>query len=78
MDPDQPAHPRSLIWIHAVRLPTLLKVEKLIANSMDPGQTAQMRRLDYIHAGRKRIMLVLSRCGSFIKGCGIADQLYNM
>jgi hypothetical protein len=26
----------SLIRIHAVRLPTLLQVEKLIANSMDP------------------------------------------
>jgi hypothetical protein len=25
MDPDQPAHPRSLIRIHAVRLPTLLR-----------------------------------------------------
>jgi hypothetical protein len=47
MDPDQPARPRSLIRIHAVRLPTLLQVEKLIANSMDP-------------AGRKPIMLVLS------------------
>jgi hypothetical protein len=32
MDPDQPAHPRSLIRIHAVRLQTLLQVEKLIAN----------------------------------------------
>jgi hypothetical protein len=40
--------------IHAVRLPTLLQVEKLIANSMDPDQTAR------IHAGRKRTMLVLS------------------
>jgi hypothetical protein len=40
MDPDQSAHPRSLIRIHAVRLPTLLQVEKLIANSMDPDQTA--------------------------------------
>jgi hypothetical protein len=40
MDPDQPAHPRSLNRIHAVRLPTLLQVEKLIANSMDPDQTA--------------------------------------
>jgi hypothetical protein len=39
MDPDQPALPRSLIRIHAVRLPTLLQVEKLIANSMDPDQT---------------------------------------
>jgi hypothetical protein len=29
MDPDQPAHPRSLIRIHAVGLPTLLQVEKL-------------------------------------------------
>jgi hypothetical protein len=45
MAPDQPAHPRSLIKIHAVRLPTLLQVEKLIANSMDPDQTARMRRL---------------------------------
>jgi hypothetical protein len=33
--------PRSLIRIHAVRLPTLLQVEKLIANSIDPDQTAQ-------------------------------------
>jgi hypothetical protein len=35
MDPDQPAHPRSLIRIHAVRLPTLLQVKKLKANNMD-------------------------------------------
>jgi hypothetical protein len=41
MDPDQPVYPRSLCRIHAVRLPTLLQVEKLIANSMDPDQTAQ-------------------------------------
>jgi hypothetical protein len=54
MDPDQPAHP----------LPTLLQVEKLIANSIDPDQTAQMRRLVLIHAGRKPIMLVLSWRGS--------------
>jgi hypothetical protein len=59
MDPDQPAHPRSLIRIDAVRLPTLLQVEKLIANSMDPDQTARMRRLIWIHAGRKRITLVV-------------------
>jgi hypothetical protein len=56
MDPDQPAHPRNLIRIHAVRLQTLLQVEKLIANSMDPDQTARV----WIHAGRKPIMLVLS------------------
>jgi hypothetical protein len=31
MDPDQPTHPRSLIRIHAVRLPTLLQVENMIA-----------------------------------------------
>jgi hypothetical protein len=43
MDPDQPAHPRSLIRIHAVCLPTLLQVAKLKANSMDPDQTAQMQ-----------------------------------
>jgi hypothetical protein len=40
MDPDQPVHPRRLIRIQAVRLPTLLQVEKLIANRMDPDQTA--------------------------------------
>jgi hypothetical protein len=38
MDPDQPARPRSLISIHAVRLQTLKQVEKLIADSMDPDQ----------------------------------------
>jgi hypothetical protein len=54
MDPDQPAHLRSLIRIHAVRLPTLLQLEKVIANSMDPDQTGQMRRLVWIHAVRKR------------------------
>jgi hypothetical protein len=36
---DQLAHPRSPIRIHAVRLQTLLQVEKLIANSMDPDKT---------------------------------------
>jgi hypothetical protein len=34
MDPDQPAHPPSLIRIHAVRLPTLLQVETLRANTL--------------------------------------------
>jgi hypothetical protein len=48
MDPDQPAYPRSLIRIHAVRLPILLQVEKLIANSMDPDQTAQMHYVDFV------------------------------
>jgi hypothetical protein len=38
MNLDQPAYPRSLIRFHAVRLQTLLQVEKLIANSMDPDQ----------------------------------------
>jgi hypothetical protein len=56
MDPDQPAHPRSLIRIHAVRLQTLLQVEKLIAKSMDPDQTARMCRLVWIHAGHKRTL----------------------
>jgi hypothetical protein len=41
MDPHQPAHPLSLIRIHAVHLQTILQVEKLIANIMDPDQTAQ-------------------------------------
>jgi hypothetical protein len=50
MDPDQ----RSLIRIHAVRLQTLLQVQKLLANSMDPYQTARMRRVVWIHAGSKR------------------------
>jgi hypothetical protein len=59
MDPDQPAHPRSLIRTHAVRLQTTLQVEKLIANSMDPDQTARRRWLVWIYTGRKRIMLVL-------------------
>jgi hypothetical protein len=61
-------HPRSLIRIHAV-LPTLLQVEKLIANSMDSDQTARMRRLDWIHAGRKLTMLVLSWHGSYYDWC---------
>jgi HD superfamily phosphodiesterase len=60
MDPEQLAHPPSLIRIHAVRLQTLLQVEKLTANSMDPDQTARMCKLFWIHAGRKRTMLVLS------------------
>jgi hypothetical protein len=34
---------------------------------MDPDQTARMRMLVWIHAGRKRIMLVLSWRGSFLK-----------
>jgi hypothetical protein len=55
-DPDKP--------VHAVRLPTLLQVEKLIANSMDPDQPAPKCRLVWIHAGRKPIMLVLSWHGS--------------
>jgi hypothetical protein len=66
MDPDQPALPRSLIRIHAVRLQTQLQVEKLIANSMDPDQTARMRRLVWIHARREPTMLVLSWHGSII------------
>jgi hypothetical protein len=64
MDPDQPAHPCSLIRINVVRLQTLLQVEKLIANSKDPDQTARMRRLVCIHAARKRTVLVLSWIGS--------------
>jgi hypothetical protein len=66
MDPDQPAHPRSLIRIHAVRIQTILQVEKLIANSMNPDQTARMRRLFWIRAGRKRITLVLLWRGSIM------------
>jgi hypothetical protein len=40
MDPDQPAHPRSLIRIHAVRLQTILQVNEVITNIMDPDQGA--------------------------------------
>jgi hypothetical protein len=60
MDPDQPAHPRSLIRIHAVGFQTLLQVEKVIVNSMEPDQTARMCRLVWIHAARKPILLALS------------------
>jgi hypothetical protein len=60
MDADQPAHPHSLIRINAVRLQTLLQIEKLTANSIDSDQTARMRRLVWIHVGRKPTMLVLS------------------
>jgi hypothetical protein len=45
MDPNQPAHPRSLIKINTVPLQTLLLVEKLKANSIDPDHTARMRKL---------------------------------
>jgi hypothetical protein len=38
MDPDQPAHPRSLIRIHAVRYQFLYLLKGLKANSMDPYQ----------------------------------------
>jgi hypothetical protein len=50
MDPDQPAHPRSLIRIHAVCLQTPLQVKKLIVNSMDPDQTAQMGNVGFVMA----------------------------
>jgi hypothetical protein len=65
MDPDQPAHPRSLIMIHAVCLQTQKQVEIQIANSVDPDQTARMRRLVWIYADRKPITLVLSWHGSY-------------
>jgi hypothetical protein len=48
MGADQPAHPRSLIRSHAVRLQLLTQVEKLIANSMDPDQTAQWSQNHYV------------------------------
>jgi hypothetical protein len=58
MDPDQPAHPRSLIRIHAVRLPKSITSRETDSESTNPDQTARMRRLVWIHAGRKRTMLV--------------------
>jgi hypothetical protein len=39
MDPHQPAHPLSLVKIHAVHLQTILQVEKLIANITESDQT---------------------------------------
>jgi hypothetical protein len=48
MDPDQPAHPRSLISIHAVRLQTLLQVEKLIANNMDSDLDPCWSQMHYV------------------------------
>jgi hypothetical protein len=60
MDPDQPAHPRSLIRIHAVRYQFIYLLKGLKVASMDPDQTARMRRVVWIHAGRKPITLVLS------------------
>jgi hypothetical protein len=69
MDPDQPAHRRSLIRVHAVRYQFLYLLQGLQANSMDPDQSARMRRLVWIHAGRKPIMLVLSLRGSYDLYC---------
>jgi hypothetical protein len=51
MDRDQPVHPRSLIRIHAVWLPTLLQVEKLIENSMDPDQIIYMAVDSFLKEG---------------------------
>jgi hypothetical protein len=68
MDPDKPARPRSLIRIHAVRLQTVLQVEKLMANSMNPDQTAPMRRLVCIHAGRKSLCLFCHGAAHLIAG----------
>jgi hypothetical protein len=41
MDQDQLSHPHRLIRIHAVRLLSLLQVEKLVANSIEPDQTGR-------------------------------------
>jgi hypothetical protein len=60
MDPDQPAHPRSLVSIHAVCYHFLYLLQGLQANSMDPDQAARMLRLVWFHVGRKRTMFVLS------------------
>jgi hypothetical protein len=61
MDPDQPAHPPSLIRIHAVRLQTPITSKETDSkqHAMDPDQTARMRRLVWIHTSCKPIMLVL-------------------
>jgi hypothetical protein len=48
MDADHPAHLRSLTKIHAVRLQTLVQLEKLIANSMNPDQTAQTNNASFV------------------------------
>jgi hypothetical protein len=70
MDPDQPAHPRSLIRIHAVRLPTLLQVAKLIANTMDPDQTGQAD-LDPYWSQTHYVGFVMAR----LKNCFIINVL---
>jgi hypothetical protein len=57
MDPDKPAHPRSLIKVHPVRLPTLLQVEKLIANNMDPDQPARMQTY-YVGFVVRRLLII--------------------
>jgi hypothetical protein len=49
MDPDQPGPPRSLIRIHAVRLQTLLQVDKLVANNIEQHQTARRLHITYVH-----------------------------
>jgi hypothetical protein len=50
MDPEQHAHPRSLIRIHAVRLQTLLQEEQLIVNNMAPDQTARTHYVGFVMA----------------------------
>jgi hypothetical protein len=60
----RPAWIQTSLRIRSARLPTLLQVKKLIANSMGPDQAVQMRRLVWIHCGRKHIMLVLQWRGS--------------
>jgi hypothetical protein len=61
MDPDQHAHQRSLIMIHAVRLETLLQVEKLIANSMDPDCEDVQAGLDPCWSQTQYVNFVVTR-----------------
>jgi len=52
-DPDQPAHPGSVIRISTVRFSVKYSLVDLNANSGDPDQTAQMYRLIRICTGRR-------------------------
>jgi hypothetical protein len=64
MDPDQPAQ---LLRINFFRLPTLLQVGKLMANSMDPDQTARSQT-HYVGFVVTRLIFVLQLgCGHTVK-----------
>jgi hypothetical protein len=77
MDPDQPAHSRSLIWICAVRLETLLQVEKMIANNMDPDQTVRMLVANALPWFCRDAAHLSLKGWSLIRGCSVLI-VYNI